>query len=215
MPSASDLMMYPTASLQWPCSARYIVQSRFGWTEQTLSFDLFGLGSTPALTPVVLWDLWTLMVAPATVRSSSLVWLEWVAWKSTPLAQPYVGSFTQGRLVHDTRSRDEQLCIVMHSGHADDYAGRRFFLPGTPAGWSDAGVLTPTGWESGMEMLNAWAMGALAWYVGGQVSLIHAYPGVLPSIPENLAGVAFRLVSDLRLCQYVDKAPTLSSELWP
>lgn len=202
-------------NLQWPCSARYIVQSRFGWTEQTLSFDLFGLSPTPAKTPAVLWALWSLLVAPATVRSSYLVWMEWVAWKSTPLAQPYVGPFTEGRIVERTRSRDEQLCIVMHSGHADDYAGRRFFLPGTPEGWSQDGVLTPHGWESGMTMLNAWAMGALAWWCSGQVSLIHAYPGLLPPTTSNLSGVAFRLVSDLRLCQYVDKAPTLSANLWP
>lgn len=215
MPSAADLGMLGTASLKWPCSARYIVETRFGWTEQTLSFDLFGLDTTPALTPNVLWSLWTLLVAPATVRSSSLVWLEWVAWKQVPLAQPYVGPFTTGGIVERTRARDEQLVIVLHSGHADDYAARRFFLPGTPIGWSDGELLTQAGWDNGMNMLNAWAMGALAWYCSGQVSLIHAYPGVLPSTQQNLAGVAFRLVSDLRLCQYVDKAPELSTKLWP
>lgn len=215
MPSAQDLQMIDRGGLFWPCSARYIVQSRFGYTEQTLSFDLFGCQNTPSLTPVILWDLWTRMVAPATVRSSSLVWLEWVAWHSTPLAMPYVGPFTQGRIVERTRSRDEQLCIVMHSGHADDFAGRRFFLPGTPIGWSEDGVLTQAGWDNGMNMLNAWAMGSLAWYCSGQISLIHAYPGAVDVTTSNLAGVAYRLVSDLRLCQYVDKAPTLSENLWP
>lgn len=202
-------------NLNTPCSARYIVQTRFGWTEQTLSFDLLGMNSTPQYIPVALWSLWTLLVAPATVRSSSLVWMEWVYWKAAPLAQPYVGPFTTGRIVEQTRSRDEQLVLVLHSGHADEYAGRRFFLPGTPAGWSEDGVLTTRGYENGMDMVNAWAMAALAWYCGGTVSLIHAYPGLLPSVPENLAGVAFRLVSDIRLCQYVDKAPELSSSLWP
>lgn len=215
MPSASDLGMIDRGGLFWPCSARYIVQTRFGWTEQTLSFDLFGCQNTPALTPVVLWALWSRLVAPATVRSSSLIWLEWVAWHSTPLAMPYVGPFTQGQIVERTRSRDEQLCIVLHSGHADDYAGRRFFLPGTPIGWSEDGMLTQRGWDNGMNMLNAWAMGALAWYVSGQISLIHAYPGAVDVTTSNLAGVAYRLVSDLRLCQYVDKAPTLSENLWP
>lgn len=215
MPSAQDLQMIDRGGLFWPCSARYIVQTRFGWTEQTLSFDLFGCQNTPALTPVVLWSLWTRLVAPATVRSSSLVWMEWVAWHSTPLAQPYVGPFTQGTIVEGTRSRDEQLVIVMHSGHADDYAGRRFFLPGTSVAWSENGVLTQRGWDNGMNMLNAWAMGALAWYCSGQISLIHAYPGAVDVTTSNLAGVAYRLVSDLRLCQYVDKAPTLSENLWP
>lgn len=215
MPSAAQLNMWALGQLNWPCSARYIVQTRFGWTEQTLSFDLLGMGSTPEKTPIALWALWTLLVAPATVRSSTLIWMEWIAWKQLPLAQPYVGPFTEGRLVERTRARDQQLVIVLHSGHTDDYAGRRFFLPGTPIGWSDGELLTQAGYEHGMDMVNAWAMAALAWYCGGTVSLIHAYPGILEPAEGNLGGVAFRLVSDLRLCQYVDKAPDLSSELWP
>lgn len=207
--------MLAISALQWPCSARYIMQTRFGYTEQTLSFDLIGLGTQPDKTPAVLWALWSLLVAPATVRSTQLAWIEWVAWKQTPLAMPYVGLFAEGRIFERTRSRDQQLVVVLHSGHPDDYAGRRFFLPGTPIGWSDGSMLTRTGFDNGMDMISAWAMGCMAYFCGGEVALLNAYPGVLPPELSNLAGVAFRRVSDLRLCQYVDKAPELSDQLWP
>jgi len=105
--------------------------------------------------------------------------------------------------------------MVLQSGHADDYAGRRFFVPGTPVGWSADGLLTQRGWDSMLTLAYGWMMGASGYSCGGEIQLLHAYPWILTPEAGNLGGVAFRLIHYLRVCQYVDKAPEESRQLWP
>lgn len=187
----------------------------FGWTQLEMSFDIPALESDPSKTPAVLWNMWQGVVAAATTDSTQLAYIEYVNWKSGGAAGFYSGLPLFG--LHFGRSAPRAHCctIVQHTGHDDDYSARRVFLAGMPSSWTDGQVLTADGWDAGMALAHAWAMGIMASYCGGDSQLLIAYPHILPVVPENLQGVAFRRVASLRVCHYVAKAPDISLGLWP
>lgn len=187
----------------------------FGWTQQVLSFDIPVLESDPSKTGHILWNLWQGLVATATVGSTSLAYIFYVQWKQGPGPLLYAGLPLSGLHFGPSAGRKQQGVLVMHSGHDDDYAARRFFTPGMPRSWQDGQLLTEAGWDGLMALANGWAMGVMAAYCGGDSQLLIAYPGIVDVTPSNLGGVAFRRVASLRACHYIDKAPELSSEIWP
>lgn len=191
------------------------MQTPFGWTASVFSFDVFGLENHADKTGAALWAIWAGIVAPATTRQTSLYYIEFVDWKASPLAQVYVGLPLSGRLVRPVGPRSQQGVMILHDDLADDFSGRRFFTPGMPREWCDGELLTDAGWDNLMNLIGGWACGAMGYFGNGQLSLLNAHPHSCDEELGNLGGVGFRLVSSLRVCQYVDKAPTLSTDLWP
>lgn len=196
-------------------SVQYAMTTPWGWTQQVLSFDIPGLEAAPDKTAAVLWNYWQGLAATAATRNASLIYITYVQWKSSPAPNIYAGLQLSGLHFGPAAARDRSGVLLLHSGHDDKNACRRFFVPSMPVSWQDGELLTDAGWDGLMALAHGWAMGVLSNYCGGEAQLLHAYPRILPIVPENLGGVAFRRVVSLRVLQYVGKAPDWSSEMWP
>lgn len=215
MPTASDLELYPITDFHMPVSVRYVMHTPFGWTTSVFTFDIYDLDSDLSKLGACLWAAWNAVVAPATTVRTTLWYLEFVNWHTSPLAQLYVGLPQVGRFVERVGARDEQGVIILHDEKHDELSGRRFFTPGMPAAWAADGMLTDAGWDGLMNLINGWAMGLMGYFVGGSFSLFNVHVGVIDPSLSNPAGAGLRLVHSLRACQYVDKAPDLTVGLWP
>lgn len=159
--------------------------------------------------------LWAAIVAPATTINVSLVYSEVIVWKLAPLPELVGSPGYTGLHGGAAAPRDRCAVTVFHTGHPDDFAARRYFHFGMPATWRDGDLISSAGWDNVMAWAQAVAMATAAAFVGGTMQQLLMYPGVVDQTPENLLGVAFRRVSSLRVCHYLDKAPDLSLGLWP
>lgn len=215
MPTAHQLGMIAIDELTWPISYRFVTVGSQGWTQQDLHVDAPGLNNDHDHSLALGRLLWQGVVATATTANVQLAYAFMVAWHISPLAEPFAPIGARGLRLGRAAPRAHSPVLLLHSGHNDDDAARRVFLYGAPAEWQDGELLTDAGWDNLMPWAYGLAMGVLANFCGGEVQLLHAYPRRVDVVPENLGGVAFRRVSSLRVCQYVDKAPALSSELWP
>jgi hypothetical protein len=198
-----------------PISVRYVMITPFGWTQQDLSFDVPYLGLDPSKIGQVFWALWEFFVATATVRSTSLIYLMYVDHHGAPAPQLYAGLPLSGLQLGATGDRGHQAVVTLHSGEADDWAARRFFVPGMPRSWQADGLLTDTGWDGLMAWVQGVGLGGLGQLTGSEFQLLHSYFGAVDVTPENLLGVAFRTVRYLRLHHHVAKVPDLSLGIWP
>jgi hypothetical protein len=111
--------------------------------------------------------------------------------------------------------RDDQGCLVLHTGHTDRLSKRRFHLPAVPSTWHWDGLMHP----SGLRALDAAAkimwMGFNGSLYGGPFTWLLAYPEMLPADIVNTNGVAFRRVQFVRSCWHTAKAPEISGAPWP
>jgi hypothetical protein len=199
----------------WPITFRWEVESWWGRTRQEATINAPLLDG--ALEPS--WklgeELWRRAVAPATSSSAELVGYDTIIWRLAPQPIPTGVAFAPGMLGGTTSSRDEQGCLVLHTGHSDRRARRRFHLPAIPSSWHSGGLLDPGGLRALDSAAKLLWMGFNGGLFGGPFRWLIVYPDELPPTITNPRGVGFRTVEYVRSCWHTAKAPTLSSEPYP
>lgn len=200
--------------LVWPLSARYHITTPFGSTQHELHVDAPGLNGDEQHSLALLPALWAASIATAISFRCRINFFEYVIWKARPLPQIGISDGARGSRFETPAGREESGVLLFHTGHADNYAARRVFAAGMPRNWQSQGLLTERGWDGMMQWAHMMSMGMSSYFNGGQVQLLLAYPGLIPPKPENITGIAFRLVTDIRVCQYTDKAPEGTVAPW-
>ena len=202
-------------ALAWPITIRYQVRTDYGDTSQELTVDVPALQGAYEPSWKLGEELWRRAVAPATSGHAELIGYDTVLWKLAPAAIPTPVYFCPGGLSGAHGPRTQQGCLVLHTGHLDRRARRRFHLPAIPASWHEGGLLTP----SGLRALDGWGktmfMGLNGEMWGGPFAWYIAYPEALPATAANGNGVAFRRVAFVRSCWHTAQAPELSQSPWP
>lgn len=215
MPSLESLKMIAPGDLVYPVSYLFQIRTPWGFTQQEVSVDMPDYSSEKDIVNGVGDLLWQTLIATAICRSCSIDLIMAVRWKQVPLAVPFVPSFSSGRLFQTVSPREESACIQMHTGHTDSYATRRFFLAGIPNNWHSDGLLNDRGWDNVLAHMQGVWMGMSSFFTGSEMQWLIAYPRVVDATISNISGVGFRRVVALRVCHHTEKAPELTTELWP
>lgn len=207
--------LIPLSALAWPISWRWHIQAPWGVYTQVLTVDAPELQDNPEKSRTLGKALYQGSVATATTRGTAPFFQETVCWKMSDLPMPDFLNVQQGTRFGPAAPRDRTAVIVMHTDHGDGRSRRRWFLGGMPADWQRDGLLT----VEGAEELQTVARGMIVGLVAGDGPLpmrwLLAYPEAIPGDGLIPPQVAFRLVSHLRVCQYTERTPALSSDLWP
>lgn len=202
-------------AVTWPCTFRYHVKAAWGETQQVLTVDAPGLYDMIGASVQLGLELWQRGVALATTRSTSLLWWETVAWKASSIPVPQIATTAFGLLSGTPAPRFVTPQLELLTGHADDLGFRRFPLAGAPAEWQSLGILTHGGMNAA-ELAGRILMLGLGTHMSGSpMQWLLTYPQLLPADVENPSGVAFRVVTNLRVCTFPDRAPEPSTEPWP
>lgn len=216
MSSLEALAMLPADTFNDPVSYHYEMRCPWGLMALDLTVDIKILINDVSYYAAIGEHLWRSAIATAITTGVSLDTFFYVRWLAAPLAMPAVPSLsTRGRIHATGAGRGHCPIVLMHSGHADNYAARRITLPATPIAWQEDGILTPRGWDELMAWAQGVRMGLAADDIGGDLQHLIAYPHVVEPTIENLNGVGFRRVTHLKVLQFTDKAPDLPSGLWP
>lgn len=215
MPTASDLRLIDLDDLTNPLTFRYNMATSWGISSQELTCEVPELSNE--IPPALAFGrrVWTDHIANAISRTAELSFIEMVKWKTTPL--PFLGASgaPSGAVFGAGSARKDTATLVLHSGHADKFSRRKFFLPGSPAAWSVDGVLTQTGLDQLYALSAAMFMGMGAGLLGGPIVWLMAFPGAVDVTPANLRGVAFRRVEWVRIHSFTSEAPDEVPLDWP
>jgi hypothetical protein len=199
-----------------PCSFRYEMRTSFGLVAQDLSVDIKIFITDPSYYSAICLQLWRSTIATAISRDVRLdmAWL--VRWNQSPLAFPVAPMLLdRGRQSGTPAGKAHTATVIMHTGHSDNLAARRLYLPSTPLRWQTDTMLNGAGWDSLLTWAQGVRMGLAADDLGGDLQHLIAYPRIIEPTLENLAGVGFRTVSHLKVLQYTDKCPDFDGGLWP
>lgn len=203
------------AAHSWPITYRWHVSAPWGLTQQELSIDVPALegdeGKSRTFGPM----LWRTVVAPATTFQTYLVGTDVVCWKGLAAPLPHVHVPVGGVRGGDPCSRENTPQVVLHTGHTDDMARRRFFLAGAPESWVGGRMVTLEGWDELESWWNALGVFARELVPGAPAQLLIAYPNLLPTSVENPTGVGFRKVVTGRGTLHAARAPDPSGASWP
>jgi hypothetical protein len=199
----------------WPISWRWHIQAPWGVYVHSLTVNAPELVDNLDASRKLGGLLYGGTVATATVGSTVPFLQEMVCWRASELPTVSYLNVQRGYLYGPAAARDQTGVIVMHTGHGDGRARRRWYLGGMPKDWSAGGLLTLEGAENlqtlGRQMINGLVAGS------GQLpaEMLIAYPYSVPV--SGLIGrmVSFRRISHFRVCQYTGKVPALSGNLWP
>lgn len=202
-------------AVAWPITIRWEVQAPFGRTRQEVTIDAPALEGQLEASWKLGEELWKRAVAPATSSHAELIGYDSVVWRLAPAAIPTQVMFAPGLLSGAPAGRRDQGCLVMHTGHTDRLARRRFHLPAIPSSWHSDGLLD----ASGLRALDGAAkllwMGFNGALHGGPFRWLIAYPELLPATATNVNGVGFRQVQYVRSCWFTAAAPEPSPAPWP
>lgn len=216
MPSPHDLGMMEVADLNDPVSFRYEMLTSFGLVAAELSVDVKININDNSYYPKIGLSLWSASIATAISRDVRLDLMWWVRWRSGSLALPVAPPMlSRGRQTGTPAGKAHTATVMMHTGHSDNLAARRLYLPSTPLTWQSGGMLTDRGWDSLMTWAQGVKMGLAGDELGGDLQHLIAYPHVADVTIENLTGVGFRRVTHLKVLQYTDKCPDFDGGLWP
>lgn len=203
------------ANFAWPVSWRWHIQAPWGVYTQVLTVDAPELQDNPTKSRALGKVLYMGSVAQATTRATAPFFQETVCWKMSDLPFADFLNTQQGWRWGSAAPRERSAVIVMHTGHDDGRARRRWFLGGMPADWQADGLLTLEGAEELQTVARSMVMGMIAGGGGRPLQWLLAYPEAIPGDGLVPPQVGFRMVSHLRVCQYTERVPSLSSELWP
>lgn len=215
MLNAQQLALIKLEDLSNPLTWRFNLSTPFGITSQELTLDVPAIGDDLAAALMLGARVWTDHIASAITASCSLDFIELVRWKISPLpvlgaapARPFAshlpatGKFNSGLL-------------VLHTGHKDSRARRRFFLPCMPRNWQTDNVLNDAGRKNLGDLSRILIMGLQVDVGGSPMRWLLPYPDSLEADIGNLRGVGFRDVRAVRVCDHCDKAPDTVPIDWP
>lgn len=215
MPTPEQLKMIRLEDTQNPLTWRFNLSTPFGVTSQELTLDVPEIADNLAAAHALGRRIWTDLIASAITRRCTLDFQELVRWKISPLPNLGATGGPTGSSNLPATNKFNSGCLVLHTGHTDSFARRRFFLPAMPAVWVVDGSLTPQGMTN-LYRFSSIALMSFANAIGGSpMRWLIAYPDVGPVDIGNLRGVAFRTVEYVRVCKYCDKAPDSVPINWP
>jgi len=201
--------------LTWPISWRFTISAPWGQYAQVITVEapeLFGeREKSQKLGELVYQSL----VASATTFQTRCIYIETVVWRGGSFPWPSSPDQLRGDHFAASTARHDTGVLVLHTGHADGLARRRFYLGGMPSTWTSGRLLNVEGAERLQELARGMIVGLVTGSGHLPMRLLLAYPRKL-----DLGGVfgpvvGFRFVEHIRVCQYTERAPDLSEELWP
>jgi len=213
MTSVADLRMIKMWDLVWPMTIRYHISAPWGMSQITLSVDVPEFHDQPASSLLLGRELWDRSIASAMTRDVMLeiveTWTWRMGWGSFVAPQTNV----RGGQIAPAAPRRDSGCLVLHTGHSDNYARRRLILPGIPRSWAHDGLLTDGARGALETMAQFMVMGMCGHLNGAPMIWLNHYPDVDKGDPTNPFGVAFRRVEFVRVCWHTDRAPDPSMAL--
>lgn len=205
----------PLAAYQWPVTWRFTITGPWGETRQELTVDVPSLTDNIEASQKLGEELWRRSIATAMCRQMALSIVETMCWRGSLAPLPAPAILATGLLDGTPTGRSDAAVVVQHSGHMDDLARRRFFLPGIPETWVHGRKLILGARDALQWWGEALGIGIARHRFGGDMQWLLAYPELLPPTIDNVRGVAFRKVVRLRGMEYTERAPELSSVPWP
>ena len=216
MLDALQLGMIPLGFTNRPYTFRFTLDTDFGFTTQELTLDIPDLPFELAPLTRFARSLWPATVGSAAGRSVFCDLCTVVNWKADTglmLTLP-VGGVRGGSFLHPA-TRDNSAVFVLHTGHSDNYARRRIYVPGSPAVWFRDGIMTQEGRTGAYNVATTWYMAFKASALANPYRWLIAYPRVLESSDTNFFGVAFREPQFIRFPSHCAKPPEGASLDWP
>jgi hypothetical protein len=184
-------------------------------TQQDFTVDVPVLVGDEGASAVFGRLLWSLVIAPAITSQVKLANSDTLCWRGTLIPRAEPGQGARGQRFGAASSREHSPQLVLRTSGLDNASRRRVFLPGAPAGWSEGGLLSTAGFEGLTSHARALFMG-LSPLTGADASRwMVAYPYAVTPDLGNAFGVGFRDVEFVRVCEHTDRAPDLTSAIWP
>lgn len=215
MSSLATLQMLGLDDVVWPVTYRFVAQGGRNWTSWEMTVDAFGLNGMRDESIALGPRLFDSTIATAICTSVDLVYFDYLIHKLAPAPSIGGGGFHRGHIFSTPAPRDKTACLTFNTGHGDTFGRRRHYLYGMPINWQDGALLTNRGWDGCMAYAHMLSMGMSGQFIGGDLQHLIAYWNVVPQTPTNFWGIGFRRVTSYNVFQYVEKAPELSTELWP
>lgn len=201
--------------LTWPVTFRYVAAGGRGMTSWEISVDVPGFDGKVDETKALAVPLFSASIATAICTSVDLVWVDYIIHRNAPGAGILGGGFAGGRRFGTPAPREKSGVLSFNTEHGDKYGKRRHYLYGMPIDWQDENGLTSKGWDGAMGYAHLLTMGLSGHFGAGQMQMLLAYWDVVPRTVGNFYGVAFRRVVSYNVFEHTDKAPELSTDLWP
>jgi hypothetical protein len=215
MPSLAELQMLDVSDLVWPVTYRWVVSHPTGFSSWEISVDAFNLNGHHDETVALGGRLFTASIATAICTSTRLEFFDYFIHKTMAAPSISGGAGLTGKLFGTPAPRRSSAALTFNTGHSDSYGRRQQYLYGMPNAWQDGAFLTNAGWDGVMGYAYLLAMGLQGQHFAGELQHLIPYWHVLPTSVPNFFGVAFRRVTSYNVFQYVEKAPELSTGLWP
>lgn len=206
--TATQMQVATLESRTWPITWRYYMRVGSWRTQQDLTVDAPSLLNNAAASGRLGYELWPLVMAPAMSDQVELEYLEMMAWKVSAAPSVPQPKLLTGVLPLPPASRDDAACVLLHTGHVDGKARRRFYLPGIPSRWVHDGLLTDEAVARLESLMQAAFMGMERPALLSPLDWLLAYPGLLPKTSTNQRGVAFRRVTHPIVTYHTDRAPS-------
>lgn len=203
------------SELVWPISARYHLRTPLGRTTHELHVDVPMLNGDLESSKLFAAPLWQACLATASTRGVRVDWIETIVWKQGPFPFISVPLLSRGQQFGSYAARRDSAVILLENSDTGFLKSKRIYLPCMPANWQHDGLLTDRGWDALMQQCFTMAMGASAYFAGGEVQMLSCWPRYRRPTVEDITGVAFLLVSDYRVCQYTDRFPDEGPTIWP
>lgn len=211
-----SLRMIPLGILNQPMTFRFLLDSPHGFTYQDLTLDIPDLQTDLETLSRFASSIYNLTYGSASCTSLQASIATVVFWKATAALIKTVPLVAAGGQVHATHgAREDSGVVVLHTGHADNFARRRLYIPAMARNWVHEGVLNGTGQTQLYNAVATWYMAFKGSALPNPYRWLIAYPRVVQSDETNFFGVAFRQPEFFRICSHTGKPQEGSGLDWP
>lgn len=211
-----SLGMTPPGIYGQPLTFRFLLDTPFGFCTQDLTLDVPDLSLELGPLQRFASSIWTATYGSALSSQIHCSIVTVVNWKTTSPVLITVPIITVSGGVHIAAAeRKDSGCVVFHTGHGDNYARRRLYLPGIPRNWVHEGLLNGTGQTALMNLMFKLYMAFKGGELPNPYRWMIAYPRVVASSVDNFFGVGFREPQFFRVCNHTGKPPEGAGLDWP
>jgi hypothetical protein len=200
---------------EWPVTWRYHVSAPFGRTQQLLTVDVPAFAGSIEHSQQLGLELWSRGLAGASTVGLELLEWDTVCWRLAPAALPLQAFGARGHNSGPSTGRDRAAFLTLETGLLDSFGFRRLCLPAIPESWALGNQLSFAGWDGLLTIAEGLNIGLQQPIAGGPYQWLIPYPELLPASPSNPSGVAFRKVTKVRVCSFLDRAPDPSALPFP
>lgn len=206
-PTAEALGCIPLEHDFWPITYDFTVSCPGYWSGSRLSINVPRFSADLEAAGKFGVALWGLSVAIATSDQCWLTGLQVTQWKVSSVPLPHLFAPIRGGAPGAAGARAAAGCLMAHSGRPGRLAARRLVVPGLPAAWSDAGLVTPVGLRALEAVAKVLVMGCGGEVPGCPSELLVTYLGEVEPHLGNLQGVCFRHCELLVPVLHTTRAP--------